>query len=134
MLDTGIDIVHSKGLKVTDGGIHPQGVCYWVYQDYLDRSLPDSALWWKNETFQRHHANGVYANPAAPINAYWREIDTLLNAFTTLDLDYVNLHIYEPLNGAGDGVHVTANSIKIMDDYIFRTHRQALHHQRKRAA
>jgi hypothetical protein len=118
MLDTAVDIVHGKGLKVTDGGIHPQGVCYWVYQDYLDRSLPDSALWWKNETFSGGMLGGL-ANPLASINFYWRQIDTLLNAFTTIDLDYVNLHIYEPLNGEGDGVNVTGNSIKIMDDYIF---------------
>lgn len=117
-LDTAIQIVHARGLTVTNGGIHPQGVCYWVYQDYLNRSLPDSALWWKNETFSSGMLGGL-SNPLSPINAYWRQIDTLLTAYETLDLDYVNLHIYESLNGVGDGIHVTANNIQIMDDYIF---------------
>lgn len=119
MLHTAAPIVHGKGSKITNGGIHPQGICYWVYQDYLDRSLTDSANWWKSATFNSGMLTGL-SNPLASINAYWREIDTLLTAYDTLDLDYVNMHYYEPMNGAGDGIHVTANAMHIMADYIFR--------------
>ena len=114
-----IPIVHGKGLKVTNGGIHPQGLCYWVWKDYIDRDLPDSAAWWKTTTFSPQ-MNGGVSNPTASINFYWRQIDTLLRAYDTLDLDYVNMHYYEPINSAGDGVAVTGNAIKIIADYVWR--------------
>ena len=121
-LKAAVDVAHSKSVKVADGGIHPQGVCYFVWKDYKERGLNAQADQWMNATFN----DGMrYAalHPEDKNNSfqyYWREIDTLLNAFTTMSLDYVNMHIYEPINDVGNGIATIPGCIETMASYIKR--------------
>jgi hypothetical protein len=121
-LKAAVDVAHSKGVKVTDGGIHPQGVCYFVWKDYKNRGMNAQADQWMNLTFN----DGMrYAalHPEDKNNSfqiYWRQIDTLLNAFTTMKLDYVNMHIYEPINNVGNGNTTIPGCIETMADYVKR--------------
>jgi hypothetical protein len=121
LLRNAVSVAHSKGVKVTDGGIHPQGICYFVWKDYKDRGMDKEADDWMTLTFNtgmRYQA--LHPEKNGNYNYYWRQIDTLLNAFTTMDVDYVNSHIYEPINNMGDGVNTLPGCIKTMADYIKR--------------
>lgn|GEM_PF-1557101 len=114
-------VVHSKGLKMTNGGIHPQGICYFVWLDYKERGMDKEAEDWMNLTFNtgmRYAA--LHPEENGSFSYYWRQIDTLLNAFTTMNIDYINAHIYEPINDIGNGKKTIPGCIPTMADYIKR--------------
>lgn len=128
MLEAAIPVVHSYGLKVTNGGIHSQGVCYWVWRDLVDNGAPGEAEAWMALTFNAAMENAAL-NPGsnAELDEYWAKIDTLLTGYTTLDIDWVNLHLYEPLNGIGDGLVTVPTAFERMRDYVFnRTGKQVI--------
>jgi hypothetical protein len=115
-------VIHSKGLKMTDGGIHPQGICYFVWKDYKDRGMDSAADNWMNLTFN----SGMRYAALHPedydnsFNYYWRQIDTLLNAFSTMKIDYVNAHIYDPINNVDTYKQTIPVCLPAMQDYIKR--------------
>jgi hypothetical protein len=118
-LRAAIQVAHSKGVKVADGGIHPQGICYFVWKDYKSRGMDAQAQQWMNLTFNSQMKSAAeHPERNANLNHYWRQIDTLLTAFTTMDLDYVNMHIYEPINDVGNGVTTIPGCIQTMAQYI----------------
>ena len=121
-LNTFISKAHSATnhprIKVADGGIHPQGVCYWVWK-WLQTVDNTTATQWQNLTFSpamKSAANNPGSNPQ--FDLYWRQIDSLLNGFTTNSMDYVNLHFYEPINDVASGVVATRYCIATMAYYI----------------
>lgn len=115
-------IVHAKGLKVANGGLHPKDICYFVWKDYNDRGLTAKADDWMNLTFNSTmkyaatHPQKVDNN----LNYHWRQVDTLLNAYTSLNIDYINIHIYEPINDVGNGDSTIPGCIATMADYLRR--------------
>jgi len=120
-LSNAVTVAHAKGVKVTNGGIHPQAVCYFVWKDYMDRGMTAEADSWMNLTFNssmKYSAEHPEANNSTQF--YWRQVDTLLNAYTTLNIDYVNMHIYEPINDVGNGKNTIPGCIATMASYIKR--------------
>lgn len=121
LLRNAVSVAHSKGVKVANGGIHPQGICYFVWKDYKDKGMNREADDWMNLTFNSGmRYSALHPEKNNGYNFYWRQIDTLLNGFTSIDVDYVNAHIYEPINDMGDGVNTLPGCIKTMADYIKR--------------
>jgi hypothetical protein len=118
-LAAAIPVVHSHGLEITNGGIHPRGVCYWVWRDFVDRGMTTEASDWMDATFNTPMRNAALTPGLNPtLDAYWTKIDDLLTGYTSLDIDYVNLHIYEPINDVGDGIVTIPGCIQTMADYI----------------
>lgn len=117
-LTTAVPIVHAKGLKVTNGGIHPRSVCYWVWKDFTDRGMTAEADAWMDATFNDTMKAAAINGDNDGLNAAWAKTDTLLDAFTSLDIDYVNIHIYEPINDVGDGLVTIPGAIQTLTDYI----------------
>jgi len=83
-LNAAITIMHARGIKVANGGITSTGLCYLVYQDLLAQGKEDSA-----EEFKQ----AVNVTPNSSVTQERGDfIDKLLNAYTNMDLDYVNFH------------------------------------------
>jgi len=83
-LSAAVTVMHSYGIKVANGGITSTGLNYLVYQDFMSQGKVDSA-----KDFQtRVHLN-LKSLQAQDRGAF---IDALLQAYTQMDLDYVNFH------------------------------------------
>jgi hypothetical protein len=83
-LKTAIGVMHSYGIKVANGGVTSVGLCYLVYQDYMNRGMVDEAKDFQKRT-HLSIKDPVTQNRAACI-------DTLLKAYASMNLDYVNFH------------------------------------------
>jgi hypothetical protein len=83
-LSAAIPVMHAYGIKVANGGITSTGLNYLVYQDFINRGKVDSA----KDFQQRTH---LAVNNAQTLNR-GAFIDALLQAYTKMDLDYVNFH------------------------------------------
>ncbi|TKK69220.1 hypothetical protein FC093_07845 [Ilyomonas limi] len=83
-LSVAIDVMHANGIKVTNGGITDAGLNYLVYQDFMNQGKYDSA-----EQFKKL----VHVTPKNPnTQNRGRYVDTLLQAYAQMELDYVNFH------------------------------------------
>ena len=83
-LNVAINVMHANGIKVTNGGITSNGLNYLVYQDFIRQGKSDSA-----EQFRRL-ANVQPNNYNTQRRGVF--VDSLLDAYMLLDLDYVNFH------------------------------------------
>ncbi len=83
-LSAAITVLHSYGIKVANGGITSTGLNYLVYQDFMNRGKVDSA-----KDFQQRTHLAVNNAQTQNRGAF---IDALLQAYTNLNLDYVNFH------------------------------------------
>ncbi|HEX5154349.1 MAG TPA: hypothetical protein VFW07_23035 [Parafilimonas sp.] len=100
-LKTAIQVAHSKGLKITNGGITVREVCLIIYDDYVQRGQKDKAM-----DFAKHVFPPVLLqrlnNPDNPTVARQLEFGRkIIAAYKTLDLDYINFHWYEPVRARG---------------------------------
>ena len=108
-LETAIQIAHSKGLKVTNGGITVREVCLIIYDDLMQSGQKEKAM--------------EFAEKAVP-PAFLKRLNNMNNpqvqrqvefgrkiiaAYKTLDLDYVNFHWYEPVQARTKAASPTAS-------------------------
>ncbi len=84
-LTVAVDSCKKKGVPVTNGGLTTPLVASLKHY-YDTNGKPDSSLWLSQQM------GGV-----SPDSTLWLRTDSLLNAYKTLQLSYVNLHWYEPL-------------------------------------
>jgi hypothetical protein len=84
LLSTAIPVMHANGIKVANGGLTSTGLNYLVYQDFMNRGKVDSAT-----AFQQRTHLAVKNAQTQNRGAF---IDALLQAYTNMDLDYVNFH------------------------------------------
>jgi hypothetical protein len=123
MMQQVVPLVHSYGLLITNGGLRSLELSLLVYYDYLDRGMTTEAALWKLQTitgrllaYVNHPTNPAYAD----IAQLYADALTLIAAYATLDIDYVNIHIYEPYNNSswGNGQQVTSGALQAIVDYI----------------
>ncbi len=84
LLNTALSVMHSHGIKVANGGLTYVGLNYLVYQDYMNRGMEEEA-----EDFRKR--TGVIPN-AQFSQERGAVYETLLDAYSKNDLDYVNFH------------------------------------------
>jgi hypothetical protein len=100
-LKTAIQVAHSKGLKVTNGGITFREVCLIVYDDMVQQGKKQEAIAFAKKVFPPAVLRRL-DNASMP--AVKRQLDfgrKIIAAYKTLDLDYVNFHWYEPIKSRG---------------------------------
>jgi len=100
-LKTGIQIAHSKGLKVTNGGITVREVCFIIYDDMMQHGDKQKAKDFAQRAFPDvflNRINNVNNPQVAKQLEFGRKI---FAAYKTLDLDYINFHWYEPVQARG---------------------------------
>jgi Holliday junction resolvasome RuvABC endonuclease subunit len=133
MLKVALEVCHAKNIKVTNGGIYGSALEVLTYR-YLQTKGQNRADSFGNncmETFQIKAAQTPGKN--LTLEAEVRRIDTLLNFYG--NLDYVNLHLYEPFapaiyKDATKAAKVTTSTpvvIADLQEYIIaRTGKQAM--------
>ncbi len=106
MLQAALDVCHSKGIKVTNGGIYGGQLETLAYR-YLQRKGQNRADSFANNCMtysQIKDAQTPNRNPSLEWKV--RQLDTLLNFY--INLDYINIHLYEPFNPNVDPSTVTS--------------------------
>jgi hypothetical protein len=94
MLKVALEVCHAKNIKVTNGGIYGQGLTVLTYR-YLQTKGQNRADSFGNACMGPYQIKAAQKpNSNSVIEAQVRKIDTLLNFYA--NLDYVNLHLYEP--------------------------------------
>jgi len=118
-LRAAITVAHSKGLKITNGGITNRDLVLLVYYDYLERKMSREA-----EDFARRCVkSSLLKNPEA--TNIVEKAKKLIEAYKRLPLDYVNIHLYEPVKNIAGGTDesvktITPGAQKEMINYIER--------------
>ncbi|MEP6512522.1 MAG: hypothetical protein ABJA79_01540 [Parafilimonas sp.] len=125
-LKVAIEVAHSIGLKVTNGGLTARVMTMMVWKDYRDRGLkaeadnfarrtmsPDLLADLPELTKHKSIANGV------------RQFNDLLEAYKNLDIDYINFHWYEPIGqrtnaNARTAAHIDTKALGEAIEYIQR--------------
>ncbi len=116
-LKTGIQIAHSKGLKVTNGGITYHEVCAIIYDDMMQHGKEQEAKEFANKVFPPAMLMRLSNASGPQIKRQLEFGRKIIAAYKTLDLDYVNFHWYEPVKARGaNGVGKTDT---IVDTKIF---------------
>lgn len=83
-LTAAITVMHAYGIKVANGGITSTGLNYLVYQDFMSQGKVDSA-----KDFQQRTKLAIKSAKTQDRGAF---VNALLEAYTQMDLDYVNFH------------------------------------------
>lgn len=96
MLQVALDVCHSKGIKVTNGGIYGTQLEILTYR-YLVTKGQSRADSFANGCMSPYQVNAAKTpNSNAKLEADVRQLDTLLNFYS--NLDYINIHPYEALD------------------------------------
>ncbi len=107
-LKTGIQVAHSKGLKVTNGGITVREICLIIYDDLLQSGQKDKAISFAQKAFPPNFATRLSGDGDPMRNPQIsRQIEfgrKIIAAYKDLDLDYVNFHWYEPVQARGKNI------------------------------
>lgn len=113
-LGNAIETVHSKGLKITNGGITCRILTLLVYEDYYNRGLKKEA----QDYASRCMPDGISKD--LPGLQYHKALAAqvtisrqLVEGYKKLPLDYVNFHWYEPV--AERMLNNNADEIKSVD-------------------
>ena len=118
-LSAAITVAHSKGLKITNGGITNRDLVLLVYYDYLERKMNKEA-----EDFARRCVKPSLLKNSEITNIL-DKAKKLIEAYKNLRLDYVNIHLYEPVKNTAQGTDesiktITPDAQKEMINYIER--------------
>lgn len=119
-LTAAITVAHSKGLKITNGGITNKELVLLVYNDYLERGMKKEA-----EDFARRCVKPAFLKGTPDIQQSLENAKKLIEAYKRLPLDYVNIHIYEPVKNIMVGTdervkQITPGAIQELINYVAR--------------
>ena len=124
-LKTAIEVVHSKALKITNGGITVREVCLIIYDDYVQRGQKDKAMDFAKRVFPPmllQRLNNLDNPMVARQLGFGRKI---IAAYKTLDLDYINFHWYEPVRARGQAAEANSTfdpqAFAFVADYLKTT-------------
>ena len=112
-LKTAIPLVHSKGLKVANGGITVREICLIIVDDYMQRGEKEKAMNFAQKAFPANFAARLGTGNMMKNPQISRQVEfgrKIIEAYKTLDLDYVNFHWYEPVQARGKGQDASAVS------------------------
>lgn len=106
-LTAAVGVAHSKGLKVTNGGLTNRDLALLVYNHFKDQGSRKDA----DDFARRCIKPGLLQPDNAEANQMVSDAQKLVNAYRTLPLDYVNIHIYEPIKNMTGGIDESAQNI-----------------------
>ena len=125
-LRAAVTVCHSFGVKVTNGGLRTIETALLAYDDYIQRSLKDSARIFMNKAFNPLMIKAMQ-NPGSngKLDQFRKDAHYLIEQFADINLDYINVHWYEPLNNPDADLDVAVpDCISIVSNYLKRvTHK-----------
>ncbi len=102
MLKVAVDVAHSHGVKVSDGGITNPQISLLIYDYLISQNQRDEADRFGNAAmnarvlkFAKNH------DMTSDMGQKLSQAQKLVQGLRTIDVDYVNLHWYEPLSQKG---------------------------------
>lgn len=117
-LKVGIEVAHSKGLKVTNGGITSPMMVLLVYDDLVSSGRKDDAYKFASKAFPDARLARLNELANKPyVEQKLAEGKKLINAYKSLNLDYVNFHWYLPLRGI-KGAEIAKKIDPILITYV----------------
>ena len=123
-LTAAIGVCHSKGLKVANAGMLTTPLSILVYNDYLSRGMTAEAADFKTRTFNSYMTYYLsHPQSDSGLGLKVAKCQKLIAAFAKLNLDYVNFHLAEVVNGNtySDGDSATPKVYQEIIDYLTRT-------------
>lgn len=120
-LTAAITVAHSKGLKITNGGLTNRELALLVYNDYVERGMKKEA-----QDFAKKCIKPSLLQNNPDVEQLMSNTRKLIEAYKRLPLDYVNIHIYEPIKNVVIGTdervkEITPGAIQEIINYVSRT-------------
>ena len=120
-LAAAINVAHGRGLKITNGGITNRELVLLVYNDYLEKGMKKEA----NDFAGRCLKTSLLKGQNEEAKNILDKAKKLIDVYKKLPLDYVNIHIYEPIKNEEGGTdesvtQITPNAIQEMISYVER--------------
>lgn len=118
-LKTAIAICHSKGLKVTNGGLTEREMMLLVYDDLMSSGKTQEANDFANRAIPEQYLSKLNNYKRFPVVQRALSFGkAVIQAYKTLDLDYVNFHWYEPSVARGKK-DLAALNVDHIDPMVF---------------
>ena len=117
-LSAAISVCKQKGIKVADGGLNPQMVSILVYQNYVNKGQQKQADDFGKRALTDANLNAAKGKGSKDINAKIDKTKSMINNYKKSDLDYVNLHWYEPIKTGIDQTISSPGVLKEIADYL----------------
>ena len=117
---TAVDVCHSYGVKVSDGGLHTGMVCILVYKDYVNRGLQSKANDFANRALTSQYLKAAQGKGTSDINVKLDKTKQQIDAFKNIALDYVNFHWYQPTSLSPNDNTASQGVVKEIADYLRR--------------
>lgn len=106
-----VQVGHANGVAVTNGGT-TIGIVYAMLQWYIDLGKPADSIQFIKDAY------GITGNATGPFATEQRQwYQALLAGFAVSDMDYVNVHWYEPARDNTTDI-VTSKLIPLIINYI----------------
>jgi hypothetical protein len=119
-IKTAVDVCHSYGVKVSDGGLHTGMVCILVYQDYINRGMQKEATSFSNRALTSQYLKAAQGKGTSDINVKLDKTKQQIDAFKNIALDYVNFHWYQPTTLSPNDNTASQGVVKEIADYLRR--------------
>lgn len=121
-LRTAVDVCNQRGVKIADGGAFSASTCcVLVYRDYYLRGMQDAA----NDFARRAKMTDRLISAAKEqgdeeLIAKVEEAEKMIEADAALNLDFVNIHWYEPLSDESGQSASARGVLQEVADYFRR--------------
>jgi hypothetical protein len=118
-LQTAIDVCHKHGVKVADGGLKGERVCILVYQNYIAKGQKSQAADFASRCLSDKNLRAAKGDASADVQAKIDETKKMIKKYKDMDLDYVNVHWYEPFENIKKYPNESAPGVlKEVADYL----------------
>lgn len=128
-LTAAMSVVHKYGLKGADGGFSTRPLTFLVYRYYLRNGENDKAADFAKRCIpQKYMVNLSNPGRDEKLEGQIAKWDSLVQGYRTVPIDYVCVHLYEPIlyRGEDDATALSSNItsatpgvFKEISDYIF---------------
>lgn len=102
MLKVAVEVAHSKGVKVSDGGITNPQISLLIYDYLVSQNQRDEADSFGNAAMNARVLKFAKSHDmSSDMGQKLSQAQKLVQGLRTIDIDFVNLHWYEPLSEKG---------------------------------
>lgn len=114
-LKVAIEVCHDNGIKVADGGLTTNILPALTYQNLL-KTDKQKADWFFNNCIMPQQKQFILNNTNPDLQSRLQDARYLINEYKNLNLDYVNVHLYFPLNR--DQSNNSTDGLKEIIDFV----------------
>jgi len=117
-LKAAINVCHSRGVKVADGGLNSQRVCELVYQNYVSKGEQQKADDFAARALIDKNLRVAQGKGSAEATSLLDDTRKMVDEYKILNLDYVNIHWYEPIKSDIDQTVTSPGVLQEVANYL----------------